>query len=123
MSNRTMLAGVATFALALTVAPAMSTADAASNSGWWVVLGSVATPDNNMTPQVETAVRRIEAAARRCGLKPLQDFSSKFSNFTPGFTVVVAGAYGSKAGADRVLAKAKGCMAGAYVKQGTYAGE
>jgi hypothetical protein len=109
--------------LSLGLTPAFTTAHAGSNSGWWVVLGSVASPDNNFTPQTEIAVRRIEADARRCGMKPFQDFSSKFTNFTQGYTVVVAGAYGSRASANQVLAKAKECLAGAYVKHGSYAGE
>jgi hypothetical protein len=123
MSKIGWLSCTSVLVLSLGMAPAFTTAHAESNSGWWVVLGSVASPDNNFTPQTEAAVRRIEVAARRCGLKPFQDFSSKFSNFTRGYTVVVAGAYGSKASADQVLANAKECLAGAYVKQGSYAGE
>ena len=84
-------------------------------------LGS--SPDNNFTPQVEAAVRRIAAQARRYGLKPFQDFSSKFSNFTRGNTVVIADADTPKFSADQVLAKAGGCVAGAYVKHGIYAGD
>lgn len=34
------------------------------NSGWWVILGSIAASDNNFTPQVEARVHRVEAAAR-----------------------------------------------------------
>ena len=113
----------AVLALCLGVALSFNVAEAARNSSWWVVLGSVATPDNNFTPDVEASVRRIEAAARRCGLSPFQDFSSKFQNFAPGYAVVVVGAYASKATADQVLAKARRCLPGAYVKQGSYAGE
>jgi hypothetical protein len=111
------------FVLYSGVATNCTTGHAESNSGWWVVLGSVASPDNSFTPQNEIAVRRIETAARRWGIKPFQDFSSKFFNFTQGCTVVVAGAYGSKASANQVLAKAKECLENAYVKQGSYAGE
>ena len=107
----------------MAVTPAFTTAQAQGDSGWWVVLGSVASPDNNFTPQTEVAVRNIEAAARRCGLKPFQDFSSKFGNFAPGYAVVVVGAYGSKARAGQALAKAKECLPDAYIKQGSYAGE
>jgi hypothetical protein len=37
--------------------------------------------------------------------------------------VVVTGPYASKPVADAALAKAKPCAAGAYIKQGAYAGE
>ncbi len=122
--RRTSSVGCATaLAACLAATPAIVTADARSNSGWWVVLGSVPTPDNNFTPQVEAAVRRIEASARRCGMQVLQDFSSKFSNFAQGYTVVVAGAYGSKASANQALVKARRCVPAAYIKQGSYAGE
>jgi hypothetical protein len=112
----------ALLALHLAVVPPFTAVQAQRNSGWWIVLGSVASPDNNFTPDVERTVRHIEAAARRCGLRPFQDFSSKFG-FTPGYTVVVVGAYGSKTSADQVLPKAKECLPDAYIKQGSYAGE
>jgi hypothetical protein len=35
----------------------------AGGGEWWVVLGSIPTPDNNFTPQVEASVGRIEAIA------------------------------------------------------------
>lgn len=117
------LAYAVAVALCLGAAPSATTSHAANNSGWWVVLGSVPSPDNNFTPQVETAVRRIESAARRCGLSPFQDLSSKFQNFASGYAVVVVGAYSSKARADQVLVKAKRCLPGAYIKSGSYAGE
>lgn len=117
------LFGMAALALWLSATPVWTTVAAASDSGWWVILGSVSSPDNNFTPQVEAAARRLEAQVRRCGLKPFQDFSSKFRDFTPGYTVVVAGPYTSKVSADQVLAKVRGCVAGAYVKHGVYAGE
>ncbi len=122
MSKKCRLA-YAVLGLCLGAATPFTTVTAANSSGWGVVLGSIASPDNNFTPPVEAAVRRIEAAARRCGLNPLQDFSSKFRNFAPGYTVVVAGAYASKAIAEQALMRAKGCLTSAYIKQGSYAGE
>lgn len=100
-----------------------ASAQARNDSGWWVVLGSVSAPDNNVTAEAEAAVRRIEAAARRCGLAPFQDFSSKFRFFTPGHMVVVAGAYATRAAADAAASKAVRCVDGAYVKHSAYAGE
>lgn len=111
------------YANLLVLSLAVTPAQAQGDSGWWVVLGSVASPDNNFTPQTEVVARNIDAAARRCGLKPFQDFSSKFANFAPGYAVVVVGAYGSKARAGEALAKAKECLPDAYLKQGSYAGE
>ena len=119
MSATSKFVYAAAFVLCLALVPA----HAARNSGWWVVLGSVETPDNNYTPQVESEVDRIERTARRCGLKPYHDFSSKFRGFTPGYTAVVVGAFGSKTSADQVLMKAKKCLANAYVQQASYAGE
>lgn len=101
----------------------IAAARAQGDRGWWVVLGSVAAPDNNVSPQAEAAVRRIMAAARRCGLAPFQDFSSKFSLFSPGYLVVVDGAYPSRARADAVASKAVRCLDGAYVRNSIYAGD
>lgn len=119
MSNAYKLVQAAAVALCAYTLPAQ----AAGNSGWWVVLGSVETPDNNYTPQVESAVDGIEASARRCRLKPYHDFSSKFRGFSSGFTAVVVGAYASKTSAERVLARARKCLPDAYLQRGSYAGE
>jgi hypothetical protein len=94
-----------------------------NHRGWWVVLGSVSAPDNSVSPQTEAAVRRIMSDARRCGIAPFQDFSSKFSLFSPGYMVIVSGAYASRAAADAVASKAVRCIEGAYVKHSIYAGE
>ena len=123
MSRSYHLVNVSALVLSLGIACGANSAEAQSNRGWWVVLGSVGLPDMVFTSETKVVVDRIAAAARRCGLKPFWDFSSKFSNFMPGYLVVVVGAYGSKIGADRVLATAKGCLPGAYLKQGSYAGE
>jgi hypothetical protein len=119
-STRACLTLLMTTAITLSSA---ALAHAQSNTGWWVVFGSVSAPDNSVTPQAEAEVRRIEAAARRCGLAPFQDFSSKFRFFTPGHMVVVAGAYVSRAAADAAASKAVRCIDGAYVKHSAYAGE
>jgi hypothetical protein len=102
----------------------ITTAKAESRDGWWVVLGSVVLTDSsNFTPEVEAATRRVEAAALRCGVSALQDFSSKFRGFAPGYAVVVAGAYATRAAAERALARLRPCIGGAYLKQASYAGE
>lgn len=97
---------------------------AAADSGWWVVLGSIKSPDNSFTNATLAEARRLEAAGRRCGVKAFWDFSSKFSGFAAGYTVVVAeNPYASRDRAEAVLAKVRPCVPQAYFKQGRYAGE
>lgn len=113
----------AAMALCLSLLPLGGAQADTLNSGWWVVLGSIPTPNNSFTPRVEAGVRRAEAAARRCGLQPYQDFSSKFRGFVPGYAVVVVGAFSSQSRARSVLAQARRCVPDAYIKRGAYAGE
>lgn len=123
MGGRSRLARAMALAVCLCALPLGGAQAAALDSGWWVILGSIAAPGNNYTPRVEAAARRAEAAARRCGLRPHQDFSSKFRGFVPGYVVVVVGAFGSQSQARSVLAQARRCVPDAYIKQGAYAGE
>lgn len=113
----------AAMALCLSLLPLGGAQANTLNNGWWVILGSIAAPNNGYTPRVEAGVRRAEAAARRCGLRPFTDFSSKFRGFVPGYAVVVVGAFSSQSGARAVLAQARRCVPDAYVKRGGYAGE
>ncbi|MBK5960769.1 hypothetical protein CCR97_21550 [Rhodoplanes elegans] len=95
-----------------------------ADSGWWVVLGAIRSPDNSFTDATLAEARRLEAAGRRCGVKVFWDFSSKFSGFVAGYTVVVAeNPYASRERAESVVAKVRGCVPQAYFKQGRYAGE
>ena len=119
-SMRMFCALLMTCAFALSGAPP---AGAQNDRGWWVVLGSVSAPDNNVSAEADAAIRKIEAAARRCGLAPFQDFSSKFGGFSRGYRVVVSGAYTTRAAADADAAKAVRCIDGVYVRQGAYAGD
>jgi hypothetical protein len=114
---------VAALTLCLYSLPFDSAQAALLDSGYWIVLGSIAALDNNFTPRVEAEVGRIELAARRCGLQPFQDFSSKFRGFSPGYSVVVVGAYNSRLEAERVLLQARRCLPEAYIRRGAYAGE
>lgn len=123
MREHSRLTCAAAMALCLSIPPLGGPQAATLDSGWWVILGSIPTPHNNFTPQVEAKARRVEAAARRCGLEPFLDFSSKFRGFSPGYSVVVVGAYGSRSRARGVLAQARRCVPDAYIKQGVYAGE
>ncbi|EJW11880.1 hypothetical protein A33M_2661 [Rhodovulum sp. PH10] len=95
-----------------------------ADSGWWLVLGSIATPDHRFTDDTLAAARGIERDARRCGVTAFWDFSSKFSGFARGYTVVVAEQpFGSRSRAERALARARACVPDAYLKRGRYAGE
>ena len=87
---------------------------AALDSGWWVVLAAVPADED-----VQETVRAMED----CGLRPFNDFSSKFAGFAPGFQVVVDGAYATRSEAESVMVTASRCVPGAYVKWAHYLGE
>ena len=100
----------------------LATAAAAQqrSAGWWVVVGSFPTePPARMLNDL----RRVEAAAARCGFRTFNDHSSKFSGFKPGYNVFVIGAYRSRADAEHVRAGVRSCFPTAYLRQGNYAGE
>ena len=84
------------------------------DTGWWVVLATVPADQD-----VRETVRELE----NCGLRPFNDFSSKFAGFAPGFQVVVDGAYATRSQAERVRSAASRCVPGAYVKWARYLGE
>jgi hypothetical protein len=90
------------------------------NKGWWVVVGAFPTDP----PQRQRAdVMRMNAAARRCGVRLFNDFSGKFRGFNPGVNVFVIGAYASRSRAQAMQAVAQPCFPGAYVKYGEHLGE
>lgn len=62
-------------------------------------------------------------AAKRCGVETFGDFSAKFQGFAPDLYVSVIDVNGSRTKAEAALAKVRPCVPGAYLKQGTYAGE
>ena len=84
------------------------------DAGWWVVLATVPADQD-----VQATVRQMEA----CGLRPFNDFSSKFAGFAPGFQVVVDGAYATRSEAESVRSAALRCAPDAYVKRARYLGE
>jgi hypothetical protein len=90
------------------------------DAGWWVVVGSYpSTPPARQQGDLQ----RVSAAARRCGLRPINDDSAKFAGFRPGLNVFVVGAFASRPEAERTQAIAQRCFPGAYVKQARYLGE
>ena len=95
------------------VAPVTKIADQ-QDSGWWVVLATV---------PADTDVRATVREFETCGLRPFNDFSSKFDGFKPGFQVVVDGAYATRSEAESVRSAASGCAPDAYVKRARYLGE
>ena len=98
---------------AAAVAPVTKIADQ-QDAGWWVVLATVPADTD-----VQASVQEFE----NCGLRPFNDFSSKFDGFKPGFQVVVDGAYATRSEAESVRSAASGCAPDAYVKWARYLGE
>jgi len=92
-----------------------------SPEGWWIVLGSFANPDLSATHDDE--IRKLRNTAASCGTDPFNDFSNKFKGFSPGFDVVVVGAYRSRESAQSVLRRVRACVPGTYVKYGKHLGE
>ena len=84
------------------------------DTGWWVVLA---------TTPADQDVQPIVQDMERCGLRPFNDFSSKFAGFRPGFQVVVDGAYATRSEAESVRSRASQCAPDAYVKRAHYLGE
>lgn len=88
--------------------------------GWWVVVASFleASPSEK-TRQTGAMIARLAP----CGFEPLNDASSKFSGFRPGFTTFVLGAYPTRKRAEQVKKAVSACAPSAYLRQGAYAGE
>ena len=84
------------------------------DTGWWVVLATV---------PAEQDVSAMVSDLEGCGLRPFNDFSSKFEGFRAGFQVVVDGAYATRSEAERVRSAASRCVPDAYVKWARYLGE
>jgi hypothetical protein len=110
------LAALITAALSSPPTPARADED----RGWWVVVGAVPASEDRMTSAAQSEARRIEAAARRCGVITFREFSSKFPLFTQNQLVVVAGSYPSRAIADAIASKTVPCIEGAYVRNSVY---
>lgn len=87
------------------------------DDGYWVIVG--VTPEGS--GPVETA--SIHAKVKKCGFQAFNDFSGKFSNFTPGHIVYVLGAHETKREAQAIQREVRRCVPDAYIKQGRYAGE
>jgi len=107
-------------AAATLVWAAASPARADDGRAWWVVIGTVSASQNRLTPSAEAELRRIETAARRCGVLTFQEFSDRFTLFAPGQMIVTAGPFPSRARADAIASKTVPCIDGAYVKNSLY---
>ena len=80
-------------------------------AGWWLVMGSFSVMAN--------ASQAAADVTARCGLRSFHDLSDKFAGFTPGYSVVVAGPYGTRDEGERILQTARACVpADSYVKYG-----
>jgi hypothetical protein len=91
------------------------------DTDWWVVLGSF--PDPDLSAPQEAKIASVRGMAARCGFDPFNDFSNKFRGFTPGYDVVVVGAFASKSKARAALDAVRRCVPGAYIKFGKHLGE
>lgn len=110
-------AGLASSGALPTIEPAFAQG---RDTGWWVVVGSFPSEP----PQRQQGdLRRVSAAARRCGLRAFNDNSAKFTGFRPGLNVFVVGAHASRSEAEQTRAAALHCFPGAYLKYGRYLGE
>jgi len=90
------------------------------NEGWWIVAGSFR---QSGVDRNDPSIRKASEALKRCGFRPFNDFSIKFSGFSPGYDIVVTGPYSFEAEAKAVLASVKKCVPVAYIKNGQYLGE
>lgn len=83
-------------------------------SGWWIVMGTFSVRDN--------AFRAVDDAAGRCGLRVFHDLSNKFTSFTPGYTIVVTGPFGTRDDGERMLNVTRACVPDAFLKYAEYSG-
>ena len=114
--------GVLLAALSLMPHTVSSASARTLDRGWWVVVGTVPAPENNLNPF--PTVNPSDSAARRCGMEPYTDFSTKFGgDFAPDFIVTVVGAYPTRSAANAALARLRPCVPGAYIRRGNYAGD
>jgi hypothetical protein len=88
--------------------------------GWFVVVGAFPLEPSE---RQSGDLKRMSAAAARCGVETFNDFSGKFRGFAPGHNVFVLGAFASRARADAKAREVKRCFPGAYVKYGEHLGE
>jgi hypothetical protein len=88
---------------------------------WWIVLGSSAAPES--LPRDFPEANRAVAAARRCGVEAMGDYSAKFEGFAPELYVAVVGGFSTRREAEAMLARLRRCVPDAYLRHGGYGGE
>lgn len=95
-----------------------ATNQAHSEDGFWVIVGVT-----QSSLYDDAGAKRVHARIQRCGFEAFNDFTDKFTGFTPKMVVFVLGPYQSRAEANAVLSKARACVPDAYVKHSRYLGE
>jgi hypothetical protein len=94
--------------------------DAGMDKGWWIIVASFSA--ENVAEQ-HREFQEVNDAAARCGLRTFNDFSAKFTGFSPGHNVFVVGPYRTRSEAEHIRLVAKTCLPGAYLKYGQWLGE
>ena len=92
------------------------------DSNWWIILANFKICGSEACNSREHRAQ-IERQAQKCQLKIFNDFSMKFSGFSPGYEVYVVDEIFTLAKAQRALKNIKKCFPEAYIKYGDYSGE
>ena len=94
---------------------------------WWVVIGYFDHPPMEWDDGIMNKATALESALTDCGLTAFWDFAAKFQGFdTDGRgTVFVINTFIplNRTAAENLLAATTPCVADAYIKQASYAGE
>ena len=112
-----------TFLIYLVIMTINNSALAASqDKGWWIILANFKICGSEACNSREHRAQ-IERQADKCHLKIFNDFSMKFSGFSPGYEVYVVDEVFTKLKARIALKNVRNCFPDAYIKYGHYSGE
>ena len=89
---------------------------------WWIILANFKICGSEACNSREHRAQ-IERQAQKCQFKIFNDFSMKFSGFSPGYEVYVVDEVFTKHKAQIALKNVKNCFPNAYIKHGIYIGE
>lgn len=95
---------------------------ASQDKGWWVILANFEICGSEACNSREHRAQ-IERQAQKCQFKIFNDFSMKFSGFSPGYEVYVVDDVFTTTKAKTALKKIKKCFPDAYIKYSHYSGE
>lgn len=112
-----------TFLIYLVIMTINNSALAASqDKGWWIILANFKICGSEACNSREHRAQ-IERQAQKCQIKVFNDFSMKFTGFSPGYEVYVVDETVTLAEAQKTLKNIKKCFPEAYIKHGDYSGE